>query len=221
MGGTILFDSIKTASVITDTVLVGFSSGKDSIVTLDLCTKYFKHVIPYFMYLVPDLEFQERTLRYYEKRYKTEIIRIPHFETSDFYRYGTFRPADPYVRIVSITEEYDYLRLKTGADWIACGERISDSIVRRAMIKNSGSVDHKRGRLYPIAEWNKKEVLHYIKMNKLYLSPENKKLGFSFRSLAGEELAAIKRMYPADYEKILHYYPLAGAAVKRFETYER
>lgn len=187
--------------------------------TYDLCTKYFKNVIPYFMYLVPGLEFQERTLRYYENRYNTEIIRIPHFEVSDFYRYGVFRSPDPYVKIVSITEQYDYLRLQTGAQWIACGERISDSIVRRAMIKNSGTIDQKRSRFYPIAEWNKKEVMQYIKMNRLYLSPENKKLGFSFRSLAGNELAAIKELYPSDYEKILHYFPLAGAAVKRFEVY--
>ncbi|GCF92486.1 hypothetical protein NRIC_03770 [Enterococcus florum] len=217
--GAILFESIKTASKITDTILVGLSTGKDSIVTYDLCTKYFKNVYPYFMYLVPGLEFQERTLRYYEKLYRNEIIRMPHFELSDFYRYGSFRPADPYVKIVSITEQYDYLRLQTGAHWIACGERIADSIVRRAMIKQSGSIDLKRGRMYPIAEWNKKEILHYIKQNKLYLSPENKKLGFSFRSLEGSELAAIKSLFPADYEKILHFFPLAGAAVKRFEDY--
>lgn len=217
--GAILFESIKTASKITDTVLVGFSSGKDSIVTFDLCTKYFKNVIPYFMYLVPGLEFQERTLRYYEKRYNTEIIRIPHFELSDFFRYGTFRNPDPDVRIVSITEEYEYLRMKTGAYWIAGGERISDSIVRRAMIKNSGSIDQKRGRIYPVAEWNKKEILQYIKHHKLYLCPANRKLGFSFRSLAGEDLYKIRELYPADYEKILHYFPFAGAGVRRYEEY--
>lgn len=203
----------------TDTVIVGFSTGKDSIVTYDLCTRYFKHVYPYFMYLVPDLEFQERTLKYYEKRYGNPIIRLPHFEVSNFYRDGTFTAPDEFVPIVSITDEYEWLRQQTGAYWIAAGERISDSIVRRAMIKHSGSIDAKRGRFYPISEWNKKQVLLYIKQRKLYLSPENKKLGFSFRSLAGEELAAIKKLYPKDYEKILYYYPLAGAAVERFEKY--
>ena len=216
---TLLFDGIKTMSRITDTVLVGLSTGKDSIVTYDLCNKYFKRVVPYFMYLVPGLEFQERTLRYYERRYGNEVIRIPHFETSNFYRYGTFRGPDESVELVSVTDEYDYLRQRADTYWIAGGERISDSIVRRAMLKNSGSVDDKRGRFYPLAHWKKADVLKYIKLNKLYLSPDNKKLGFSFRSLAGEELALVERFYPNDYQKILHYYPLAGAAVERFKQY--
>ena len=52
-----LLDAIKTQAQITDKVLVSFSMGKDSIVTLDLCMKYFKQVQPFFMYLVPDLKF--------------------------------------------------------------------------------------------------------------------------------------------------------------------
>lgn len=216
---TLLFDNIKTMSKVTDTVIVGLSTGKDSIVTYDLCTKYFDHVFPYFMYLIPGLEFQERTLRWYEKRYGNPIIRLPHFELSNFYRYGTFREADEFVSLISITDEYNWLRLQTGAYWIAAGERISDSIVRRAMIKHSSSIDQKRGRFYPISEWKKREVLKYVKTYHLFLSPEQKKLGFSFRSLAGEELSVIKQYYPNDYQKILHYFPDAGVAVERYEKY--
>lgn len=215
----ILFDPIKTQARVTDSVIVGFSGGKDSIVTLDLCFKYFKRVVPYFMYLVPDLDFQENMLKRYEERYNTEIIRIPHFECSDFLKYGSFTLYDPDVEIVKITDTYEYLRQQTGIHWIAAGERCADSIVRNAMIKKSGSIDHKRGRFYPLAYWKKNEVLQYIKMKKLYLSPEQKRLGFSFRSLAGSELSVIKEHYPKDYEKILKVYPFAGAGVERFEKY--
>ena len=215
----LLFDPIKTQSRVTDSVIVGFSGGKDSIVTLDLCFKYFKRVVPFFMYLVPDLEFQEQMLRRYEERYNTEIIRLPHFETSEFLKYGSFTMADWNVDIVGINDTYEYLRQTTGIHWIAAGERCADSIVRNAMIKKSGSIDYKRGRFYPIAYWKKQEVLEYIKYKKLYLSPEQKSLGFSFRSLAGSELAVIKQLYPKDYEKILKVYPFAGAGVERFEKY--
>ena len=215
----LLFDPIKTQASVTDSVIVGFSGGKDSIVTLDLCFKYFKNVVPFFMYLVPDLGFQEKMLRRYEDKYNTEIIRIPHFECSDFLKYGSFTMADWNVDIVGITDTYEYLRQKTGIYWIAAGERCADSIVRNAMIKKSGSIDYKRGRFYPLAYWKKNEVLHYIKQKKLYLSPEQKTLGFSFRSLAGCELAVIKEHYPEDYEKILKVYPFAGAYVERYEIY--
>lgn len=215
----LLFDPLKTQSRVTDSVIVGFSGGKDSIVTLDLCFRYFKRVVPFFMFLVPNLEFQEKMLRWYENKYNTEIIRIPHFEVSEFLKYGSFTLYDHDVDIVGITDTYEYIRQKTGIHWIAAGERCADSIVRNAMIKQSGSIDYKRGRFYPIAYWKKNDVMQYIKHKKLYLSPEQKKLGFSFRSLAGSELAVIKENYPEDYKKILKIYPFAEAGVVRYQTY--
>ena len=215
----LLFDPLKTQSQITDSVIVGFSGGKDSIVTLDLCFRYFKRIVPFFMYLVPGLEFQEKMLRWYENKYNTEIIRVPHFEVSEFLKYGSFTLYDHDVDIVGITDIYEYIRQQSGIHWIAAGERCADSIVRNAMIKQSGSIDHKRGRFYPIAYWKKNDVMQYIKHKKLYLSPEQKKLGFSFRSLAGSELAVIKENYPEDYKKILKIYPFAEAGVVRYQTY--
>lgn len=206
-------------SKVTDSVIVGFSGGKDSIVCADLCFRYFRNVKLYFMYLVPELEFQEKMLRWYENKYNTEIIRVPHFEVSEFLKYGSFTLYDHNVDVVGITDTYEYIRQKTGIHWIAAGERCADSIVRNAMIKQSGSIDYKRGRFYPIAYWKKNDVMQYIKHKKLYLSPEQKKLGFSFRSLAGSELAVIKEHYPDDYKKILKIYPFAEAGVVRYQTY--
>ncbi|MGN0034538.1 MAG: phosphoadenosine phosphosulfate reductase family protein, partial [Coriobacteriales bacterium] len=193
---TELFDPVKTMSRMTNEVIVGFSGGKDSIVALDLCMRYFDIVHPYFLYLVPGLEFQERMLRWYERRYGVEIIRLPHFEVSNFLRYGTFRESDFSVPIVSVSDMYSYLRGVTGATWIAAGERIADSIVRRAMIKSTGSIDTKRGRFYPVAYWRKAEIMNYIKRKRLYLPPDSRKFGFSFRSLDGRQLAFVKDRYP-------------------------
>lgn len=214
---TVLYDPLKTMSNITDSVIVGFSGGKDSIVTLDLCMRYFKHVQPYFLYLVPNLAFQEHMLEWYENKYNTKIIRLPHFEVSNFLRYGTFRNYDFSVPIVSVSDLYSYLRGETGITWISAGERIDDSIVRHAMIKNSSAIDTKRGRFYPVAYWKKREVLHYIKRKRLYLPADSRKFGFSFRSLEGSQLAFIKEQYPDDYQKIKSFYPFCGAAVRRFE----
>lgn len=219
MGNSQLFDPIKTQSMITDSVLVGFSGGKDSAACLDLCFKYFKNVKPFFMYIVPDLEFQERTLRYYENRYKTEIIRVPHFMLSEFLRYGTFRWPDLDVPMVKTVELYNYLRELTDVYWIAAGERISDSIIRRAMIKNSSSIDEKRGRFYPLAYWSVDHVRSYNKANRLPLSLENKALGYSFRSLMAQDLMDIKRIFPDDYEKIKDMFPLVDVELKWGERF--
>ena len=219
MGKTNLYSSILAAKNITDSVLVGLSGGKDSVVTLDLCMKHFKNVQPFFMYVVQGLEFQEKTLCYYEKRYGCEVLRVPHFMLSDFLRYGTFRQEDFNVPMVKTVELYNYLREQTGIYWIACGERIADSIVRRAMIKNSGSIDKKRGRIYPIAEWNKADVMSYLRLHRLPLSLENRVLGFSFRSLQGLELMKIKEHFPDDYEKIKKAFPLVDVALKKEEYY--
>lgn len=212
-----LFDPIRVMSKVTQEVLVGFSGGKDSCVTLDLCVKNFNHVVPFFMYQVPGMSFQERTLDVYEKRYGLEILRLPHFETSDFLRYGTYREPDYSVPILSVSEIYDYLRIKTGIHWIAAGERIADSIIRRAMIKHSGSIDFKRGRFFPLAYWKKSDVMEYMRVKKLYLGAESRKLGFSFRDISGETLSTIKRNWPQDYEKVKKIYPLCEAAVMRAE----
>lgn len=216
---TALFDPIKTQSEITDSVLVGFSGGKESVVVMDLCFRYFKKVQPFFMYICPNLSFQERTIAWYEKKYQTEIIRIPHMDVSEFFRYGSFRPPDDTFPLVSINDIYHYLRLQTDIWWIAAGERINDSIVRRAMIKKSGSIDTQRGRIYPVVMWKKREVIDYIKYHKLYLGEDSRKLGFSFKSLWGKELAMLKEHFPDDYEKVIRQYPFAEAGVRRFEQY--
>ena len=218
---TALYDPIKTQAKVTDSVIVAFSGGKDSIVTLDLCFRYFKNVKPFFMYICPDLSFQEKMLQWYERKYDTEIIRVPHMDVSEFFHYGSFRAGDPTFPIVSINDIYKWLRLENDIWWIAAGERINDSIVRRAMMKKSGSIDVQRGRFYPVAQWKKQEIMDYIKFHKLYLSEDSRKLGFSFRSLAGNELAMVKQVFPEDYEKIIRLYPFAEAGVKRYEEYEQ
>ena len=87
------------------------------------------------------------------------------------------------------------------------------------MIKASGSINKKTGRFYPIAHWTKSDVMAYIRKERLYLPKDSRGLGFSFKSLAGEELAWVKETYPEDYKKIIQMYPFAEAAVKRLEYY--
>lgn len=214
---TVLFETIKTASKITDRTIVFLSGGKDSVVTLDLCVKYFEHVDVVFMYLVDGLSFVEAVLKFYEDKYGLSVIRLPHFMTSEFMRYGVLRRPDMDVKIVSVKDVYGYARELTGTYWISGGERTADSIVRNAQIKKSGSIDPHRGKFYPVAYWNKSEIMAYIKRNRLKVSPESSVLGYSLRSLMPRDMAMIKKHYPDDFEIIRQWYPFVEASVKKYE----
>lgn len=214
-----LLSAIKRQAMLTDQVIVSYSGGKDSAVTLDLCARYLKTVHVFFMYQVPNLSFQETVLKWAENRYGVEIYRIPHFELSDFYRNGVYCKPDPTIQRVAVSDIYAHVRQAFDCHWIAAGERAKDSIVRNAMIKRSGSIDEKRGRFYPLAYWSKAAVVRYIAANKLMVSPESKVLGHSFRSLDAKDVIAVKEHYPDDYEKIVQAFPEIGAALAREAMY--
>jgi phosphoadenosine phosphosulfate reductase len=215
---TELFHTVKTASMMTDSVIVGFSGGKDSVVTLDLCARYFKRVHPFFMYLVPGLSFQEAQIKWYERRYSVKIERIPHPMLSSWLKWGTFRKAHYYWPEITFNDVYKYMRLQTGCWWIAGGERIADSIVRRAMIKRSGSIDEKRGKIYPAAYFDKAAVMAYIKRHRLKMTPEYEALGYSFRGIEPQDMVKIRMYYPSDFERIKQMFPFVEAGIVKYEN---
>jgi phosphoadenosine phosphosulfate reductase len=217
MAGTLNFLPIRTASRITSRVLVGVSGGKDSVVCLDLCARYFDDIRPFFLYVVPGLSFQEAVIDFYERKYGVKFLRLPHFILSYFLNAGIYRKEDPDVPEIGINDVYAWLRLNTGIHWIAAGERISDSLWRRGMIKSSGTCDPKRGRFYPVAHFSTKEVLAYIKHHRLKFSPETNVLGYSLQGLEGQDLFRIKQHYPQDFRKMCEWFPFLEAGAWAFE----
>lgn len=213
------YDPIRTMSKMTDEVIVAFSGGKESIVVLDMCMKHFKRVVPFFMYYIPHISFQERQLKWYEDKYGIEIVRLPHFELSQLLRYGTFRNEDLTVPIVSINDIYNWMRQQYGIWWIAAGERSADSVIRGAMIKHSGSVDAQRGRFYPVAWWKQQEIYDYIKIKRLYLAADSRTFKTSFEGVNTRSFVFLQEHFPTDYERALKLFPLAEGAIVRYKAY--
>lgn len=219
--GIELFQPVRTASCITDSVLVGFSGGKDSIVTLDLCCRHFKKVVPFFLYLVEGLSFQDATLRWYEAKYGVEILRMPHPMLSVMLRLGMYRKSSDEFPEINFNDLYHFLRLTNDIWWIAAGERIADSIVRRAMIKKSSSIDKKRGRFFPVANFIKADVLAYMRHKRLKMAPEYQILGESFSGIDPHEAVKIRQYFPSDFKKIVRIFPFVEAGCVKYEMQQR
>ena len=200
---------------LTRRVLVSYSGGKDSAVTLDLCSRYFNEVYIFRMYYVQGLSFQVTLNKWVKNKYNFDILDLPHFVLSQFLRYGTFRVPDLEVPILAPNDIYEYARQRFNCFWIAGGERAKDSIWRNAMLKKSSSIDTQRGRFYPVMYWSKKEIEEYILRYQIKISPESKVLEHSFRSLEADELNKIKEYYPSDYSKIKAWFPLVEASQKQ------
>jgi phosphoadenosine phosphosulfate reductase len=215
-----LYGLINQAAKITDSVIVYFSSGKDSLVLLDLCHKKFKRVSVWFFYLIKDLEFQENYLRFIEKKYGLEINRIPHWNLSRVLAKSVYRPVDNVSKTISRLSINDidfYTRDISGFEWIASGEKAGDSIVRYAMLKKCKGIDEKRKRFFPLTIWNDAAIWRYIKTEHIPLPPDYRMFGRSFGRMWEDELSAIKKNYPNDYLKILEVFPYAESAIKRKE----
>lgn len=198
-------------------VLVGVSGGKDSVVTLALACKYAKSVRGYFLYAFPDLDIQQKYLRYLSNRFGVEIVQAMHPLRSGWLNRGTYRRApDPSVPMLSYREVYARLREQTGLDWIAVGEKQCDSLQRNGMLKKNGGFDEKRKWICPLATWTHRHVYSYLKLHSLPLSPEYqfaKQYGHvtSIGMLTVSEMKLMRNHFPNDFEKIKAEFPFIEA----------
>lgn len=208
----------------SETIIVGLSGGKDSLVTLDLCVREFgaEYVRAFFMYLVKGLRCVETILQWCEKRYGIEVEFIPHWRLGLAYKYATYMPhrsrADGFRDMKQVDVERA-ARERTGGDWIAYGHRSADSIERVAMLSKNGGIDLTGRRVYPLRLWNEAGVMTYLRQRRIPLPP---KLSILKRSMTGvnfqeDTLLAIREKYPDDFKLILEKFPYVEAKLARHE----
>lgn len=71
-------ETIEKVRQSQDKTLLAFSTGKDAIAAWLAIRDSFDEVIPYYLYLIPDLEFVNESIDYYERFFNTKIIKLPH-----------------------------------------------------------------------------------------------------------------------------------------------
>jgi phosphoadenosine phosphosulfate reductase len=214
-------------------VVVGFSCGKDSLVTLDLCCQHFDRVEAYFMYFVQGLSFQQKTIRSAERRYGINVIQVPSWTKSRMYRQSILRnqtKRSSNVPRLTIKDIDKYIRYKTGIEWIATGELACESLQRMAQFKQTDGFDPKRKRMQPLCWWRPQDVYTYLNLKRIALPVDYFKFNDyrepneqmrSYASLWPQDLAAVRDNYPDDFEKICREFPLARAQVLRWDMQKK
>lgn len=209
--------------------LLAFSAGKDSIAAWLAIRDQFEGVVPVYRYLIPDLEFVEESLLYYERFFATKIRRYPH---PSFYRLLSNMVLQAPQNCVVIErhavalDAYDYADSNRQVcedaglpvtTLCASGVRSADSIMRRIHFQKHGPITESARAWYPIWDWRKEALLQAFRRARVRMPQDYRLFGRSFDGIDYRFLAPIKRHFPSDYQRILEWFPLAEAELFRFE----
>ncbi len=202
-----------------ESMLVGLSGGKDSLCTLDMVQRAGIRAEAFFMYFVKGLEVEERILDRVQRRLPDLTIhRVPHWTLFNAMRQGRLgAPVADVGRWQKLGDVERHVRALSGIDWVAYGMKASDGINRNFMLKKCHGLDTSGRRAYPIWKWTKADVYSYIRARGW---PVSEVIGDGLQGGVGlhpKTLLWLRSHYPSDYRKILDVFPLAEAAVYRFE----
>lgn len=203
----------------SDTIILAFSCGKDSIAAwLALRERGFQ-IVPYYMVVVPDLQFVEESLDYFEGLFGVHIIRLLH---PSWYRMMINRVFQPPERDRLIGEariprvNYGDIREAVIADcglppdtFVANGVRCCDSPMRRISLVRNGPINWTDHKVQTIWDWRKAHVTEAISAAGIRLPVDYSMFGRSFDGIDLRFLRPIKERFPADYRRILDWFPLA------------
>lgn len=121
---------LKEKAEVSDSCLVAYSGGKDSLVVMDLCMKTFRNVVPFFMYFVPGLAVIDKQLAYCKERWGKDVLMYPHWLLYRCLKNGIYcdehfsKDEMPEPTLLDI---YTWVRQETGISFLATGAKKSDS----------------------------------------------------------------------------------------------
>lgn len=203
----------------TDECLLFCSLGKDSLVVLDLIYPKFKRIVCVFMYFVQGLEHVDMYIRYVKARYPNiEFVEAPHWNLTYIFRGGLYCPPNPKVKLLKLADIVNTLRIKYNIEYCFLGMKKADGMNRRLMLNGYAQDFYEnKGLVYPLAEWNQKEVLTYMKMHRL---PEPVRYGKNASNGVGFNLDCflwLRDNYPQDLEKIYDVFPLSRRILYEYD----
>jgi hypothetical protein len=214
---------------LTDTIVLKFSAGKDSLACWLRCRELFPNIVPIYHYWVPGLRFVEETLVMYEKYFDQKIIRAPHPNFLNYLANGSFQPPHRWnvieaynLSTVGYDEMVDWICEDLGIEdyWVAVGIKASDSPIRAKAIATHGAWTPALKLFYPVADLRKADLLALFDKHQAPISKDYLIFGRSFDGLQYRYISKIKEHYPEDYQIILRWFPLVEAEFTRAEAFE-
>lgn len=199
-------------------IVVFYSGGKDSLVVLDLCNQIFEKVVCVFMYFVPGLKCIEEQLDFARNRYGVEIVQLPHWSLIGAIRNGTYghsRPEFDNLPDLKLKDIYYAAMKLTGISYIATGAKATDSQWRKRNLK---STEHYEFLVVPLKNWNKYDVLYYLKKESIPI-PDSSGGNATGISLVVPEVLWLHDKHYEDFLKMESMFPFVRAIVKRRDYY--
>ena len=220
-------ETIKAVRDRQSETLLAFSTGKDAVAAWLAIRDHFDAVHPYYLYLVPGLEFVEESLAYYEQFFGVKITRLPHPSLHRWLNNLIFQPPERCAVIEQAQlPNFDYVDsvraiikskgLQQGM-LAADGVRAADSPMRRIAIATHGPISNKQQRYHPVWDWRKDDIVQCFRKHGVKLPIDYKLFGRSFDGLDLRFLLPLKKHRPSDYKKILDWFPFADLEVYRWE----
>lgn len=211
-------DVLNERAKVHDSCLVAYSGGKDSLAVMDLCCKTFKRVVGFYMFLVPGLACIEQQLDYARKRWGVQINHYPHWLLFRCLKHGVYCD-ESYTKDdmpeFSLHDIYSLAKSEAGIPVLATGAKSADSLWRRRFFNATKGWD---GMLYPIKDWNKFDVIAYLKANDIPI-PDSSSGNATGVDLSTPSLLLLHDKHPEDFKKLLHWFPFAEAVVWRRTFY--
>jgi len=214
---------LKKLRSITDKVILFHSAtGKDSIVLMDLLYKNDFKIIPVYMYVVKELEYIQRYIKWSEKKYNVTFIQSPHYCLSQYIKHGSFGiKKDALQRIYTIKTINDKIIEQTGIDWTVLGFKKSDGLNRRIMLNElpeNNAFHFKTNKCYPLSDWLNKECIAYIKSNNL-INPVvvSNSPSQDVKVYDKNYIQWLAKTYPNDLKQVIKVMPEVEAILYSFE----
>lgn len=210
------YKQMEIMSKSIDTVLVSFSGGRDSLVVLDLCRRFFKNVVCFYMFIVPELRCIEEYFGYAKQHWNVTILQYPHWVLTNYLKNGVY--CDPHkeydkIKDIGYMDIYRLAMSETGINYIATGMKKADSLWRRQKI---GLIPDYV--FHPLIDWKHHDVDFYIKINNIK-TPDQYNTHSAGIDLSSKNILWLYKNYPDDYQKLISVFPYAESIVYRSKFY--